>query len=30
MENGQAKVRPETTTSIGMGDSKWDERCLYY
>ena len=23
------KVRPETSTSVGMGDSGWDKRCLY-
>ena len=24
------KLRPETSALIGMGDSGWNERCLYY
>ena len=24
------KLRPETSASIGMGDSGWNERCLFY
>ena len=24
------KLIPETNTSIGMGDSGWDEICLYF
>ena len=24
------KLRPETSASTGMGDSGWNERCLYY
>ena len=24
------KLRPETSTSIGMDDSWWNEMCLYY
>ena len=23
-------LRPETSASIGMGDSGWNERCLYH
>ena len=24
------KLRTDTSISIGMDDSRWDERCLYY
>ena len=32
LENGGVgpKLRPETSNSTGMGDSWWNERCLYY
>ena len=24
------KSRPETSASVRMGDSQWEERCLYF
>ena len=27
---GRPKLRPETSSSVEMGDSRWDERCLNY
>ena len=24
------KSRPKTSASVGVGDSRWEERCLYF
>ena len=30
IEGVEAKLRPETSTSVGMGGSWWEERYLYF